>query len=788
MKRFRTWISLLLVGSMVFLQGCSAGGSVPGSGSGTDGASGDKGDGASEQTEASMGRYVEEELELPEEIAFNSFPDGSIQLLDSGELAVVENSTGIYTSGDEGETWKSADAPWFSKLQDEANYIANLALAPNGAAAAIYTERSDEEDTVEETEEESDSSFSYKPLYRYISPDGNETELHYPDQENYINQFWFGKDSRLYGFSLSGKTYEVNPEDGSFRELFETDGIADYVCFTEKYMIVFATRCTMLYDLGNGALADEDTVLSRFVDEEIGDNMGGNADTYSVVAFEGEQEDVIYLAINKGLYRHAVGGNAMEQVIDGSLSSLGDPQKGLKGIVCLPESKFLILYNEMKLCRYTYDASIPTVPTEQISVYGLNEDYAIRQAVSLFQKKHPDVYVRYEVGMGDDSSMTAEDAIKNLNTRIMAGNGPDLLVLDGLPMKSYAEKGVLADLSGTVDGFTGEDSLFPNLVDAFRQDGKLYMLPVCFRLPLIEGDPEVVENVSDLATLADAMEGLREKNPEGNLLGLMTEDEVLHTLGMVSSSSWTDESGAIDKEALADFLGQARRIYQTEISGVDAATLAAYKNTQERWSNIAGAELYYAYASTSALDIAMEKQKVGVGIVARADFDFNNVTTLANKEDHFAYGSWQGQVANCFIPRTMVGVCTASEDNELAMEFFRFLFGRELQDIDLGGAGFPMNMASFETAKDNPRPDEQSSGIAISDEDGDVFNLEIKWMTEKDFAYLREQALAAVTPCMENGAIQQAVYEIGPKALNGGASVEETVAEIVKKAAIYLAE
>ena len=36
--------------------------------------------------------------------------------------------------------------------------------------------------------------------------------------------------------------------------------------------------------------------------------------------------------------------------------------------------------------------------------------------------------------------------------------------------------------------------------------------------------------------------------------------------------------------------------------------------------------------------------------------------------------------------------------------------------------------------------------------------------------------------------IEDAVLESGPKALNGSLSVEDTVAEIVQKAAIYLAE
>lgn len=785
MKRFRTWISLLLIGSMLFLQGCSAGENVS---SGASGENQDKSASSGEaENQVSMGRYAETELTFPEEIQTVNYPDGSIQLLDSKEVAVAEKVTGsIYTTSDKGQTWTRKEMAGLTELLDRASYISDIALAPDGSAAVIYTEDSVEQ----ETESGELSDYEYHPKYCYISPDGTATELAFPDPENYIYKFAFGNDSRLYAFSLGGKAYEADHADGSFRQLFENEGVVDSVCFTGTYMVLFDSRCgVVIYDLENESVAENDAVLEQFIEDEIGDAMGTNSDGCSVASFGGEQDNVIYLAFEKGLYRHVIGGSSMEQVMDGSLNSLGDPQTYLRGMICLPDNEFMILYGGMKLCHYVYDDSIPTVPTEQVSIYSLKEDASIRQAASLFQKAHPDTYVRYEVGLDGDSAKTQEDAIKNLNTRMMSGEGPDLLVLDGLPMDSYVEKGVLADVSGTVDGFTGEDSLFPNLVDAFRQDGKIYMLPVGFCLPLIEGDEETVKNVSDLASLADAAESLREKNPEGNLTGLMTEEEVLCTLGLVSASAWTDADGSVDQDALRDFLEQARRIYQAEIKGVDAADLAAYKDSEERWSqNVSGDGNYYANASASALDIAMGSQLVGIGILSQADFDFNMVTTVADQKEDFSYGIWQGQVKDCFIPRTMVGVSAASSEKDLTLEFFRFLFERELQDMSQSANGFPVNKASFDALKDNPRPDEQAGGIALSTEEGDFFSLDLRWMSEEDFAYLKKQAESAVNPCINSGAIVDAVCEIGPKALNESVSVDEAVAEIVKRAAIYVAE
>ena len=141
---------------------------------------------------------------------------------------------------------------------------------------------------------------------------------------------------------------------------------------------------------------------------------------------------------------------------------------GKGGLAVLADDEFAVLYPTTKLCRYVYDETIPTVPEEEIRIYSLTEDYTVRQAVSLFQREHPEVYVRYEMGMSGSDGMTEEDAIRNLNTRLASGSGPDLLVLDGLPASSYEDKGLLADLTELEAGFTGENSLFSNLVDAVR--------------------------------------------------------------------------------------------------------------------------------------------------------------------------------------------------------------------------------------------------------------------------------------------------------------------------------
>ncbi len=778
-KQITAWLLLML---LVFAGGCGKGGDTTPGASSPSGNSG-KANAEEEEKEQSMGRYLEYQIELLEEFEYaDSWGGAAVQYLDTGELALLEESQGLYVSADKGETWEKRPSSWITDLSAKEAYIPHIALAPDGSAAAIY---SGGEDKAEGEES------GYHPKYIYADPEGRTQAIQYTDENDSLQNLWFGKDSSLYGFSIQGTVYAISREDGSLQELCKVDGMPDYVCFTDRYMVILTSRTIELYDLEAKSLAEKDEVLQSFISEQAGDAIGTNSDSHSVVMASGE-EDIIYLALESGLYRHVAGGAVVEQIADGALNSLGDPQMYLKGIAALPEDEFVILYNGPQLCRYAYDATVPAVPEEQLTIYSLEDDYTIRQAVSLYQKKNPGVYIRYEVGMTGEDGVVREDAIKNLNTKIMSGSAPDLIVLNGLPEQSYKEKGILADLTELEKGLTGENALFPNLVNAFREDGKLYSLPVRFRIPLVVGDPDTIKGITSLTAMADAVEKLREEHPQGSIIRQITEEQVLYTLGLASSGAWLGEDGALDEAKLTEFLTQAKRIYEVEASGWNEMEL---KEMQDRvtylWNEIDGLtwEDFSASASSASIDIATENSYLGIGTVKGMNADFNMIATLTDQENNIDYAPYPGQVPNSFVPDTCIGIYANSIENELTLDFYRFLFGPELQDMDLPG-GLPMNMASFEKQKINPNEGKANSSLSIgsSGENGKDFHLEILWVTEEHFQRILDMVNAAETASRSDSVIQQTVLEIGPKALNGSLTVEETVKEIVKKAAIYLAE
>ena len=87
------------------------------------------------------------------------------------------------------------------------------------------------------------------------------------------------------------------------------------------------------------------------------------------------------------------------------------------------------------------------MPDKELTVYALEDSSEIRQVISAFQKEHDDIYVDLNIGCSGDDTVTVDDALRTLNSDIMAGEGPDVIILDGMPVDNYIDKGLLTDIS-----------------------------------------------------------------------------------------------------------------------------------------------------------------------------------------------------------------------------------------------------------------------------------------------------------------------------------------------------
>ncbi len=800
MKRM---ICLLL--AAVLLAGCGNrnGGENPQKEGGRSGLA-EEGNGQSGET--AMGRYREEEIDLTKELEIVSnlkeFPDGT--------LLITDRNYGLRESKDRGASWEKVKNEWLEGKMDEV-YFLDIQAAAEGTLGVIYEGYADDTEDLGEGGE--DDGFS--PKCALVKGDGTEipVPLSLTEDEMYPKNIWMSEQGRMFVTTYGDKIYEVK-EDGSSRLFLTLDGRPQLIQFFGSLMLIdgYDFPAPVLYDLEKEETL-EDEVFAEFVRENYGDRGFNGGSWYDLYLFPeagaargtqapglagdapeagGAESTVIYLAGEKGLHRHVIGQDGVEQLIEGSLSRLGSPLFCIKAMIALGEEEFLAVSNEGVLVRFTYDPDMPSMPEQRLKVYSLTESYSVRTGISLYQIQNPDVYVEYETGMEEGGAVTREDALKKLNTRIMAGEGPDLLMLDGLPMDSYMEKGMLLDLGDFMKETGGEDKLYANLYQALAKDGKIYGIPCEVSFPLMLGREKYVSGRRDLEALADGIEQLRREHPGKDILGICEEKAVMKVFAPISAPAWKKDNGEIDREAIGEFLTQTKRIYDAQMDGLDEKSLERYEENREYRTSEFGEDWLYdiSFFGEEYLYYVGGYQQLSVG-ENNYPYGYYGLTSASRakgfEDTELIWMENEGR--KFFIPKTILGINGASSQTELAKDFLKAFLGKDIQ-CALGM--YVINREAFDQLlvpdKEYVGENGEYSSLGMTDGDGVTVYMDVYLPGEEELDTLKGWMETADTPYIADIVLERAVFEEGEKFMQKEQGLEEALGAIEQRLAIYMSE
>lgn len=730
-----------------------------------------------------MGRYVEKTVLEQEQ-----YGKTEVQQMADGQLVMFDSRAGKYSSKDNGDSWELETLDWLEELNQN-SYIIGAALSNEGTCIVSYESYSElaqiyePETTGNEEAKELETIVEERidASYLMAAPDGTQSaiELRLNNTKLDVFNFVFSDSNRLFT-SEGNIIYEINVVDGSAKELFTIEENIRYFQSHGDLMLCVANDAIFIYDMVEEKIL-EDTVLQDF----IKDNYGGFRDFgngFNFYIFLGE-ENAVYLAGEKGLHRHVIGGSLVEQVIDGSLSSLGNPAHHIRYAALIDNQEFLINYNDGKTVKCTYDATIPTMPNEKLTVYSLKENDTVRQAVSAFQASNPEMYITYTIGM-EGEGLTREDALKKLSTELLGGNGPDILILDNMPYESYADKGVLMDLSGLVQKMGGENVLFTNLLEPLYMEDDLYIVPVEFQIPVVVGHQNTLEMIGDLTGMADALETLRKENPDSKLIQKCSENGIMKSLSIVCAPSWKNIDGNIDEEAIREYLVQCKRIYDAQRNGTPKEEIDAYYDFNNLYLEIDGISYeessYFNYMTAG--DYLCKSEQLVYGVIY--DYDsYANVLSAAKIKgfEDTTIRTLAGQSKNVYCPLTLAGINANTKNSEKAMMFMQALLGQDVQKLTHNG--YPINRKAFE---DNMAIDEKDVGpdgvyltYLMNAEDGSIVTWDAYVLDEEQKQQLIRWIAQADVPYITDVVLEQAVYDSGAKYLGGTLELEDAVKEIV---------
>lgn len=784
-----------------FLGGCGSGGAAPSTGetgtsaedgtgkntdAQTDGQKQENGEDAENEPTA-MGRYVETMVDVSEQTS-RSY---RITVLADGRLQILDDAAGQLISSDNGESWEAVPIPGIDDMKrfSEDNYIFSMAAAPDGTVAVLASNNEDYGKTGK-----------LDPRLHVAKADGTVQTLDtLPIQEDdsFAYDIFYSPEGELFTTVVgTGNVYRVDVESGTLAKEVTLEWKPDLVKFQGDYMFFLTSREGIsIYDR-KGEQWVEDSVLAGFMEENYKDEYYAN-DSYSVYMMPGE-DDVLYIAGKGGMYRHVIGGSVMEQVIDGALTSFSNPSMNMLAAAAYGENEFVVLFSGGKVAFYKYDPNVPTVPENMVSVYSLEEQDAVRQAIAQFQTENPNIFVRYEVGLSGTDAKAAEDAIKKLNTELMAGKGPDVIIMDGLPVKSYEEKGILKDLKPHIDSLTGDAVLLPNIVEAFNHGGSVYMVPVSFSLPALVGRQEYIEGITDYASLADIAEKIRAERPEAVIGDFFSKEAMMRWFLPVTAPSFVEESGDVSEEALAEYLSLTNRIYKASQEGISDEVKERYEYQRDNYKEKGWAYKNFNSVGTDTYDFLIMGMEMTAGMLKNV-YGYQQTASLKYCEgcEDVRIRTFDGMGEGVFEPAVLVGISAGSTHPEDAERFFDIIMGTQVQGLLYDG--FMVNQAAlarqlspqwtiFQNSGEDTDYGEVCGSVGGSDGEGREYGMNIYMPAKEEFQELYDLCRKVKTPYVPDSVVENAVIEIGAQYLSGYVSQEEAVQKIKARIEIYMAE
>lgn len=742
--------------------------------------------------ETAMGRYLEEEVSLPE--GLTAIVD--VTYLSDGRMALLGCDEGYLTcywiSSDDGESWEEqGDMPSELGLggEDEdgsSKAVTSGAIRKDGVVLCQIGEYN----SVEGAEPPND--VEYKETYQLRNADGSYSEVDFQLPEDYgqgIHIQWISDDEILIQDSVVG-LYQMNINDGSVQHQYVEDGgrVISYG-LVENHLILSSPDSIDYYNVETGDLEEEDTVLSDQIKSSgSNDSLTSYNTSPMLICQEGQDERMLYCD-STGIYSHVIGGNAMEQIVDGKLTSIGDPSTGLIKMVMGKDDKTLYLgvstEEGIKLLRYVYSEDTPAVPSKEIKVYTLQENLELQQAISMFQKENPDYYVSLETALSEDSSVTLTDALKTLNTEIMAGKGPDLLVLDGMPVSTYEERGILADISDVIQEVDKEEGILDNIQKAYDRDGAIYEFPGRFSIPIVYGSSDQIQQLQTLSGMAKAAQDAA-ADDSGKRFYVDTTPTLLAE-GLMDSAypAWIQKDGTLNEKALREFFQGVKTIFDADDHSNSEAEAAEEHVVYGSYSH-----QQLSFIDGMTLQVYGGEASVVAGNLSSAS-GYSQITSSLEGENgkNLDFALWNGQKEGCFSPSMLMGINSKSKNVEDAKEFLKFLYGQKAQEVSMG-YGLPVNELVYDSEDYWATGDSSSVGYSITDEDGVVrqIYLELHNPTSQQIQEIQKMGKSLTTPSQLDDNVVQAIRDELEPYIKGEKDLDTAVSAVIQKVNLYLAE
>lgn len=207
------------------------------------------------------------------------------------------------------------------------------------------------------------------------------------------------------------------------------------------------------------------------------------------------QDHSLYYSTQSGIYGYDIENNESRELLDWINSDIENPNINM--ITAISDKKFVCVgyeYDESTWTSRNFLLLLDYIPPEEVvpkylitlaTAYG---SYDIRKAVIEFNRSSQEYRIQIKDYYDQEENVDYDKIIEKLNNDIIAGNMPDILLVNSeMPFDSYVSKGLFYDLYKLMEkdeNFNKED-YFTNVLDALSVNGKLYSISPSFTVSTV---------------------------------------------------------------------------------------------------------------------------------------------------------------------------------------------------------------------------------------------------------------------------------------------------------------
>lgn len=431
-------------------------------------------------------------------------------------------------------------------------------------------------------------------------------------------------------------------------------------------------------------------------------------------------------------------------------------------------------------------ASLPQ--KTELTLACMNLDWDLRSRIVKFNRESNQYrivvkdYADYSMAGNTVIAGQSSDGITKLNTELLSGNTPDLLISSGLPVQQYAAKGLLEDLWQYIDADENvkRENLMTDVLNAAETDGRLYELPTSFTIVTAAGLGKVVGSY-DSWTLDDLKDAMSKLKAGATVFSPhTTKNDMLTAILYMNADEFMDWQNKTCNFTSQDF--------------IDYLNFADTFPDSYDWSG--------DYVSDDTRILSGEQLlTTDVSLYSLGDVYLHNAL-LGNDLCYVGFPSPSGDLRSCFQFSTSFSIFSASEHKDAAWSFLRSLLSDSYQStlysaLPISRTAFEAQAASemeqdYETDENgDPILDKDGNPIPIAkggySSDGSTM-IDLYAMTQEQYDAVLALIHSTHRVLRYDESIQSIISAETASFFAGETTAEETASRIQNRVRLYIAE